>query len=182
MTAIYSFLYPRDSVKWLSGGYRRQRKDLDIAIMTENERDYSMNYWSEVMALPIVQPWRSGSLLERFCERLLTDGSGLILVDLPLPKWHKQRSPYQSYYGERKVQLVKRWAGRTRFVALDVSDLKAMSIPKDPGCLPTPRRSPLEAITVALYIDVSIPREPVGSIPAQAILTEHGRNQRMRSV
>jgi len=35
-----------------------------------------------------------------------------------VPKWHKQHSPYQSYYEERRNQLVKRWTGRSGFVSL----------------------------------------------------------------
>jgi hypothetical protein len=128
VTAIYPFLFldklSRDSLEWLSREYQTRPKDLDTAVMTEDERGRSMSYWSRVMG-----PARPSTfyeqfiVLERACDQILVEGSQLIFLDLPLPKWHKQHSPYQSYYEERRTQLVKRWTGRSGFVSLDMSDL-----------------------------------------------------------
>lgn len=128
VTAIYPFLFldklSRDALEWLSDKYHGQPKDLDTVVMTEDERDTIMNYWSGVMG-----PARLSTLDEQFatlrrsCDEILKQGSELILVDLPLPKWHKQRSPYQGYYENRRAQLVRQWTGRSGFVYLDMPGL-----------------------------------------------------------
>ena len=128
VTAIYPFLFldklSGDTLKWLSHQYQTQPKDLDTAVMTEDERDNIMNYWSEVMGPAGLSTFgEQFAVLERSCDQILEDGSELVLVYLPLPKWHKQRSPYQSYYEDSRIQLVKRWTGRRGFGSIDMSDL-----------------------------------------------------------
>jgi hypothetical protein len=125
---IYPFLFldkfSRDSLEWLSAKYRAQPEDLNSAVTTEDDRSRILNYWSGLMG-----PARRSALDEQFtvleqsCDTILTEGSKLMLVDLPLPKWHKQRSPYQSSYEDRRTQLVKRLAGRSGFVSLNMADL-----------------------------------------------------------
>ncbi len=128
VTAIYPFLFldklSRDALEWLSHRYQTQPADPDNVVMTKTERDRSMRYWREMMG-----PARPSALdeqfavLERACDRVLAEGSKLVLVDLPLPKWHEQRSPYESDYEARRAALVSRWVGRPEFVSLDMSGM-----------------------------------------------------------
>jgi len=126
--AIYPVLYldklSRDGVNWLSRKYHAQPVDLDTVVITQEERDRSMNYWSRVMgpARPSVLD-EQFAVLERSCDKVLAGGSQLILVDLALPQWHKLRSPYQRYYEDRRTQFVKRWTDRPGFVFWDMADL-----------------------------------------------------------
>jgi hypothetical protein len=130
VTAIYPFLFldklSRDTLEWLSHQYQTQPKDLDTVVMTGDERERSLQYWSSVMGPARLSTFdEQFAVLEGSCDQILAGGSGLILVDLPLPKWHKHRSPYQSYYEDRRTQLVKRWVGRSGFVSLDMTDLES---------------------------------------------------------
>jgi hypothetical protein len=126
--AVYPFLFldelSRDGLEWLSHGYQAQLPDLDTAVMPAGERDRMMNYWSRLMGP--ASPSALGeqfAVLEQICEQILADGSKLVLVDLPLPKWHKQRSPYESYYEHETAQLLKRWTGQSGFSFLDMTDM-----------------------------------------------------------
>jgi len=128
VTAIYPFLFldqlSRDSLEWLSDKYHAQPKDLDTVVMTEDERGRMMNYWTGIMGPTRLSTFdEQFAVLEQSGDLILAEGSRLILVDLPLPKWHKQRSPYQSYYEDRRTQEMKRWMGRPGFVFLDMTDL-----------------------------------------------------------
>lgn len=129
VTAIYPVLLlhklSHDSVKWLHDKYHHpQSEDLDTLVMPEDQRAQKMNYWPGVIGPADPSTFdEQFAVLELACDQILTDGSKLILVDLPLPKWHKQRSPYQRYYEDRRAQVLKRWTGRPGFVFVDMSDL-----------------------------------------------------------
>jgi hypothetical protein len=128
VTAIRPFLLldklGRDSLERLSEEYPAQPKDLDTAIMSEDERGRMMNYWARVMGPARLSTFdEQFAVFERSCDQILAEGSELVVIDLPLPKWHKQRSPYYSYYEDSRIQLMRGWTGRPGFVFLDMTEM-----------------------------------------------------------
>lgn len=128
VTAIYPFLLvdklSRDVLSWLSDRYQTQTADLNSAVMSQSDRDGSMRYWRSAMgpAGPAAFD-EQFAVLEHVCKRALGEGSKLLLVDLPLPKWHRERSPYEGYYEARLAEFVKQWAARRGFYFVDMSDM-----------------------------------------------------------
>jgi hypothetical protein len=129
VTAIYPVLLlhklSHNAVEWLQDKYYHpQPTDLNAVVMTEDERRESMNYWRKLLGPPGPLMFdEQFAVLEQVCDQILAAGSKLILVSLPLPKWHKKLSPYENYYEPRMAQELKRWSGRAGFVYLDMSDL-----------------------------------------------------------
>jgi hypothetical protein len=129
VTAIYPILWlhnlGHNAVQWLQDKYYHpQPTDLNAVVMTEEQRSERMNYWRKVMGRPGPSMFdEQFAVLEQVCDQVLADGSKLVLVDLPLPNWHKQRSLYEVYYEHRRIRELKRWAGRPDFVYLDMSNL-----------------------------------------------------------
>jgi hypothetical protein len=128
VTGIYPVLLldklTRDTMSWLSERLHTPPKDLDTTVMTDDERSRIMNYWAGVMGPARLSAFdEQMAALEQVGDRVLAEGSKLVLVDLPLPRWHKQRSSYQSLYQVRSAQVVKRWTGRAGFAFVDMTDL-----------------------------------------------------------
>jgi hypothetical protein len=128
VTAIYPFLlldkFTRDIVSWVTRRHLREPADLNTAVVTSEERTKYLTYWSRVMGTgepPI--PDEQFVVLEEACEAILGQGSRLILVDLPLPRWHKENSPYHGYYEHAKISLVDRFISRPGFAFLDLGEL-----------------------------------------------------------
>jgi hypothetical protein len=128
VTAVYPFLFldklARDTLAWLSHAYSARSKDPDTVVVSEDEKTAMLNYWSGMMgpADPTVMD-EQFAVLERSCDVVLSEGSSLVLVDLPLPRWHKRRSPYESYYQDRKTELVRHLSGRPGFAFVDMAEL-----------------------------------------------------------
>ncbi|HEX3522956.1 MAG TPA: hypothetical protein VHT52_12820 [Stellaceae bacterium] len=128
VTAIYPFLFldklSRDVLAWLSHRYQTQTADPNSAVMSQSDRDGSMSYWRSTMGSAGPAAFdEQFAVLERACKRVLAEGSKLLLVDLPLPKWHRERSPYEGYYEARRAKFVKQWAARPGFSFMDMSDM-----------------------------------------------------------
>jgi hypothetical protein len=127
--AIYPFLLldklSRDTVAWVIHRHSPESAELDTAVVTSEERIQYLDYWSKVMGAgrrpPI--PDEQFIVLEQACEAILAEGSRLVMVDLPLPRWHKEDSPYHGYYEHRLTQLVDHFIRRPGFAFLDLGEL-----------------------------------------------------------
>jgi hypothetical protein len=128
VTAIYPFLVidklSRDIVTWVMRKHSPGSADLDTAVVTSEERMQYLDYWSKVMGAgrpPI--PDEQFTVLKQACEEILAQGSRLVVVDLPLPRWHKEQSPYHGYYEHRLRRLVDHFSFRPGFSFLDLGEL-----------------------------------------------------------
>ena len=66
------------------------------------------------------------ALLQDTIERLLRSGEKVVLVDLPIPAWHRDVSPYQPGYVQQvQGPLFDHFKGRPGFASLKMSDLDA---------------------------------------------------------
>ena len=127
VTAIYPFLFldklSRDVLAWLSH-HQTQTADPNSAVMSQSDRDGSMGYWRATMGPAGPSAFdEQFAVLERACKRVLGEGSKLLLVDLPLPKWHRERSPYEGYYEARLAKFVRQCAVRPGCYFVDMSDM-----------------------------------------------------------
>lgn len=128
VTAVYPFLFldklARDTQHWFSGMYSAPPRDLDSVVVSKDDKKAMFNYWSSEMGPPSPTVLdEQFAVLEQSCKAVLSQRSSLVVVDLPLPRWHKERSPYEGYYQQRKTELVKRWNGRPGFSFVDMSDM-----------------------------------------------------------
>jgi hypothetical protein len=65
------------------------------------------------------------ALLQDTIEGLLRSGEKVVLVDLPIPVWHHDASPYEPGYVKAVRGLFDHFAGRPGFAAMRFADLTA---------------------------------------------------------
>jgi hypothetical protein len=128
VVALYPLLFldkvSRGAFRWISPVHAQTAEELDAYVVSQQEKDQYLKYWRTMMG-----PAQPSSLDEQFavldkiCDRVLAQGARLLLVDLPLPRWHKTASPYQAIYETRAHQLFDRLNGRSGFGFLDMDHL-----------------------------------------------------------
>ena len=64
-------------------------------------------------------------MLHQTIEAMLASGARVILVDLPIPRWHAQRSPYTASYRTQSAALLATFAGRAGFTGLQLLEMDA---------------------------------------------------------
>jgi|HubBroStandDraft_6_1064221.scaffolds.fasta_scaffold21099_4 hypothetical protein len=126
-TAIYPFLLldklSRDAAAWVIHQRSPGLDELNTTVVSSEERSRYLDYWAKVMGAGPPIPEEQFVVLEHACEAILTQGSRLVLADLPLPRWHKEHSPYHVYYEHRIAELVDQFASRPGFAFLDLGEL-----------------------------------------------------------
>lgn len=129
VTLIYPYLaldnFVRDQTRWIKGLISPEEQMLteeerNASVVTDVQKVKMLKYWDAQMQKP------SGELsneqferLSAVIEKILRSGGRVMLVDLPIPKWHAERSPYEKSYLEHKQRVVDRFTGRQRFAYLD---------------------------------------------------------------
>ena len=94
-------------------------------IFSEADKEAALKHWRDEMHSdgPIAE--EQFVVLRDLIDRILAQGSRVVLVDLPIPHWHEQRSPlYQEYVRHKKI-LVADLAGKAGFAYLEMSDLNS---------------------------------------------------------
>jgi hypothetical protein len=128
IVGIYPLLFldkvSRGVFRWISPVHAQTVEELDAYAVSQQEKDRYLKYWRTMMG-----PAQSSSfdeqfaVLDKICDRVLAQGAGLLLVDLPLPRWHKMASPYQAIYETRAHRLFDRLSGRSGFGVVDMDHL-----------------------------------------------------------
>ena len=99
--------------------------DRDAAVMSDHEKQLALTDWhhDKMGGAPEISQ-RQVTILQTTIERLLDAGEKVVLVDLPIPAWHRDASPYEpSYAREVETGVFDHFAGRTGFVGLKLADL-----------------------------------------------------------
>jgi hypothetical protein len=128
VVAIYPLLFldkvSRDAFRWISPMRTQTAEELDAYVVTQQEKDQYLKYWRTMMGPAQPSSFdEQFAVLDKICDRVLVQGARLLLVDLPLPRWHKAASPYQAIYETRAHQLFDRLSGRSGFGFLDMDHL-----------------------------------------------------------
>jgi hypothetical protein len=101
----------------------RTDAERDSSLVSSEEKETALRYWREQMHSDGPIAGEQFLILSNLIDRILSQGSKVVLVDLPIPRWHAQRSPfYQEYLGHRKA-LLSELAGRDGFAYLEMMDL-----------------------------------------------------------
>src|SRR5262249_52096667 len=64
-------------------------------------------------------------VLHRMVDDILASGARVVLVDLPIPTWHAQRSPYMTSYRQHAQRLLADLADRPGLSVLAMADRAA---------------------------------------------------------
>jgi hypothetical protein len=103
----------------------RSDAERDASVVSAADQQAALKYWREQMHSdgPIAE--EQFSVLKNLIDRTLAQGSRVVLVDLPIPRWHSQRSPLYQDYLRHKEMLLSALGGRDGFAYLEMMDLNS---------------------------------------------------------
>jgi hypothetical protein len=128
VVAIYPLLFldkaSRTALRWVSSIRAKTPEELNDYILTEQEKDQYLKYWQTMIGPTLPSSFdEQFSAFDKICDGILSAGSRLVLVNLPLPQWHKTRSPYEAMFESRARHLVDRLSEKPGFSFLNMADL-----------------------------------------------------------
>ena len=84
------------------------RNDRATAVLTERQRRIALDYFAGYMGGSGKQSDEQLVIFENICRRITANGSRLMIVDLPIPKWHRDGLPYEEEWNEQKIPYLNR--------------------------------------------------------------------------
>ena len=101
----------------------RTDAERNASVVSEADKEAALKYWRDQMHSdgPIAE--EQYLVLRDLIDRILAQGSKVVLVDLPIPLWHAERSPFYPEYLRREKVLISHFDHREGFAYLEMSDL-----------------------------------------------------------
>jgi hypothetical protein len=93
----------------------------DASVVSDTKKAEDMAYWKQMMEGRNQLPPEQVQALHDLIGKILASGSKIMLVDLPIPAWHKARSPVYRSYLEQRDALVREFADKSGFSFVDMS-------------------------------------------------------------
>jgi hypothetical protein len=116
----------RTGVNWLltgRGSAQRTEAEREIAVMSEEEKQKALDYWQDSMGHKGEISAAQVELLKATIDKLLLAGEKVVIVDLPLPAWHRDASPYESSYRIALQGVIRQFGDQPNFTAMSMEDL-----------------------------------------------------------
>ena len=103
----------------------RTDAERDASMVSDADKETALKYWRDQMHSdgPIAE--EQFLVLRHLIDRILAQGSRVVLVDLPIPRWHAGRSPLYREYLTRKVALLSDLEAREGFSYLEMNGLNS---------------------------------------------------------
>jgi hypothetical protein len=105
-------------------GHAPTRTDAErnASVVSDVDREAALKYWREQMHSDGPIAAEQFVVLHDLIAKILDQGSRVVLVDLPLPRWHAQRSPFYPDYLRQKELLLSGLRGREGISYLEMAD------------------------------------------------------------
>jgi hypothetical protein len=103
----------------------RTDAERDANVISAADQEAALKYWRDQMHSdgPIAE--EQFVVLRNLIDAILVQGSRVVLVDVPIPRWHEERSPLYQEYLRHERSLVSSLAGRDGFAYLELTDLNS---------------------------------------------------------
>jgi hypothetical protein len=101
----------------------RTDAERDASVVSAEGKEAALKYWREQMHSDGPIDDEQFMVLRNLIDRILAQGSRVVLVDLPIPRWHAERSPLNQEYLRHKKTLLADLGGRDGFAYLEMGDL-----------------------------------------------------------
>ena len=132
---IRPYLLLERTARWATAGLRDALgvhppgltdEDREARVLTPPEKEEALDHWRQTMGGDRPISAAQVALLQDTIERLLQSGEKVVLMDLPIPAWHRDISPYQPGYVQQvQGPLFDHFKGRPGFASLKMPDLDA---------------------------------------------------------
>jgi hypothetical protein len=157
---IHPYLLLDELSRFVSEGFRdrllgkpphRSDAERNATIVSEADRVLALTYWREQMHTDGPMSEEQFLVLRDLVARILAQGSKAVLVDLPIPHWHAERSPFYANYLSRKKALLSGMQGKPGFTYLEMAEQND-DLDFSDEVHPKPRVTPLWAMQVAALL------------------------------
>jgi hypothetical protein len=100
----------------------RTDAERDASIFSEADKLAALNYWREQMHSNGAIAEEQFAVLRNLIDRILAQGSRVVLIDLPIPRWHAERSPFYADYSRHQKMLLSEMEGKNGFAYMQMID------------------------------------------------------------
>jgi hypothetical protein len=100
----------------------RTDAERNASIVSEAGKEAAMKYWRDQMHSNGTIAEEQFVVLRDLIDRIRAQGSRVVLVDLPIPRWHAERSPFYRDYLKHKKALLSNLEGRDGIFYLEMVD------------------------------------------------------------
>jgi hypothetical protein len=129
----------------------RTDAERNATVVSEADRVLALTYWREQMHSDGPMSEEQFLVLRDLVTKILAQGSKVVLVDLPIPHWHAERSPFYANYLSQKKTLLSDLQGKPGFNYLEMADQND-DLDFSDEVHPKPRVTPLWASQVAALL------------------------------
>ena len=124
----------------------------NAVVLSDEQRRKYLAFWRDYMGGATTLDDAQFQALERMVERIVADGGRVILVDMPIPRWHADGAALSAEYQRRADALFARLRTRAGVAVLAMRDADADADFSD-EVHPKPRVTPLWAQRLALMLN-----------------------------
>jgi hypothetical protein len=103
-------------------GPSRTDAERNASSLSEADQDAAMKYWRAQMHSDGTIDEEQFIVLRNLIRRAVARGSRVVLVDLPIPRWHARRSPFYPSYLMHKKELLAALEGNEKVTYLEMAD------------------------------------------------------------
>jgi hypothetical protein len=100
----------------------RTDAERNASVVSEADKEAALKYWRDQMHSNGTIAGEQFVVLRDLIDRIRAQGSRVVLVDLPIPRWHAERSPFYSDYLKHKKALLSTLEGREGISYLEMVD------------------------------------------------------------
>jgi hypothetical protein len=128
---IHPYLVFDQASRWASEAMRyrfagrpphRTDAERNATIVSAPDRESALKYWHEQMHSDGSIADEQFVVLKDLILRTVAQGSKVVLVDLPIPRWHAESSPFYPEYLRQKNLLLDALQGKAGVAYLDMTD------------------------------------------------------------
>jgi hypothetical protein len=136
VTLIHPYLvidsWSRQASHWISlhTGHREpmhSEAERNALVFSDQEKAMAMDYWHEQLQTSGELSKEQFKVLQATVQKIVAHGARVVVVDLPVPRWHEKRSPYLRSYAERRSALLEAWQDSPAVKYLDMTDIDSDS-------------------------------------------------------
>jgi hypothetical protein len=97
----------------------------EARVVSDDDKSDALAYWQKNMEASGGVSQAQFNLLESEVRTLVNSGERVVLVDLPLPAWHRQASPYYIPFKTDEKAMLDHLSGLSGFTFLQMDDFAA---------------------------------------------------------
>jgi hypothetical protein len=104
------------------GETMRTDAERDTAVVTDSDKQKALSYWRGKIQEDVL-PDEQLAVLNRLLSDILGAHQKVVLVDLPLPRWHADAMSFFSDYQTHKQTILRKYQGMPGFYYVNMQEM-----------------------------------------------------------